>query len=272
MSYFPQRVFNGIEGQPSRDTMGPEVLSADIDKLIKMFNPAAVHDDGSQGGISEENLNFQLIADLIGIDQIQGLLADTVQAALAEILEKLDDHKSDFNNPHQVTSAQIVSVLFGTVEAGLTELASRIETEIQTRIAAIATETQARIAGDNATRALIEAEAAARASADGVLQTHIDEEELARKEADGTLGNRIDAEAVARAVGDENLRGALEVEALTRAAADGSISGNVSDVRADLDMWMQMFGTRTWQEVLDTCATWQDVLNFGTWMKVYLKA
>ena len=58
MSYKPQRTFNGTQGNPSTDTMGPEQLSHDIDELCKMFNPTAVHSDGSAGGVGADNLNF----------------------------------------------------------------------------------------------------------------------------------------------------------------------------------------------------------------------
>jgi hypothetical protein len=63
MTYKPARVYNGVVGQPSKDSMGPETLSADIDKIIKMFDPSATHDDGQQGGIGKGNLNFNLEED-----------------------------------------------------------------------------------------------------------------------------------------------------------------------------------------------------------------
>ena len=58
MSYKPQRTFNGTQGNPSTDTMGPEQLSHDIDELCKMFNPNAVHSGGEAGGVSTENMNI----------------------------------------------------------------------------------------------------------------------------------------------------------------------------------------------------------------------
>jgi hypothetical protein len=94
-AYYPEREFNGLEGQKSIETMGPEVLSKDLDALGKMFNPDAVHDDGSQGGISPENLNFPLDADIIGIEQIEGLVSTTVQGAIGEVFSAVTKEIAD---------------------------------------------------------------------------------------------------------------------------------------------------------------------------------
>lgn len=60
MSYKPQRTFMGSEGEYSVDDRGPEALKQDLDNLMNMFDPTAVHPDGSSGGINRENLAFDL--------------------------------------------------------------------------------------------------------------------------------------------------------------------------------------------------------------------
>lgn len=56
--YKPQRTFTASVGDPSTDLAGPEALEHDLDELAKMFNPDAVHDDETPGGIGPGNLNF----------------------------------------------------------------------------------------------------------------------------------------------------------------------------------------------------------------------
>ena len=76
MSYRPQRTFNGTQGNPSTDTMGPEQLSHDIDELCKMFNPTSVHSDGSAGGVTADNLNFTGL----DINEIGGVASGDIKA------------------------------------------------------------------------------------------------------------------------------------------------------------------------------------------------
>jgi len=52
----PTRKFSGIEGNYSKGLEGPEALKEDIDIINKMFDPLAVHEDLSPGGVGEENL------------------------------------------------------------------------------------------------------------------------------------------------------------------------------------------------------------------------
>lgn len=83
MSYKPQRTFNGTQGNPSTDTMGPEQLSHDIDELCKMFNPNAIHDGGAEGGIGADNLNFD-VNDIGGVSSsdIKALRRDSTDGTL----------------------------------------------------------------------------------------------------------------------------------------------------------------------------------------------
>ena len=60
----PQRTFSANPGETSIDNRGPDAIEKDIDHINKMFNPNSTHADGSQGGISESNLNFNLRGDL----------------------------------------------------------------------------------------------------------------------------------------------------------------------------------------------------------------
>lgn len=97
----PTRKFNGAAGQKSVDTMGPEALCEDLDKLMKMFDPNALHSDGTQGGISAENFNFSFddtgseetpsMAEQIGSREIEGISGTTVGAQLLDIVAKLLD-------------------------------------------------------------------------------------------------------------------------------------------------------------------------------------
>ncbi|MFV0515773.1 MAG: hypothetical protein ACK5MV_00035 [Aminipila sp.] len=105
----PTRQFNGVAGQKSVDNMGPEVLSADLDKIMKMFNPAAVHTDNSKGGIGLENLNFSFgdvgsdttlsMAEQIGSKAIAGISGTTVWnqlfAIVAMVLDRYTKAESD---------------------------------------------------------------------------------------------------------------------------------------------------------------------------------
>lgn len=93
MSYKPQRTFMGSEGEYSVDDRGPEALKQDLDNLMNMFDPTAVHPDGSPGGINRENLAFDLNgADMAGT--IGGKLdgtAMTVQQIADTLLNMVKD-------------------------------------------------------------------------------------------------------------------------------------------------------------------------------------
>jgi hypothetical protein len=150
---------------------------------------------------------------------------DLLRDDIVAVSDNLTAHKGDFDNPHRVTSDQIKSVLFGTVEKGLSELASRILAEAE-----------ARAAGDAKLTEAIEDEAEARVSAD--------------------IGER---------------RARLAEEA-ARKAQDKFLLESLTDMRKDLEAFMCSFGVRTWQDVLNDFPTWQDVLGADTWLKVQMKA
>ena len=56
LPYKPTRTFDAKVGDPSTGNAGPDGLKADIDKLRKMFDPDAIHDNGDSGGIHKGNL------------------------------------------------------------------------------------------------------------------------------------------------------------------------------------------------------------------------
>ena len=93
MSYKPQRTFMGSEGEYSVDDRGPEALKQDLDNLMNMFDPTAVHPDGSPGGINRENLAFDLngsdMAGTIG-GELDGV-AMTVQQIADTLLKMVKD-------------------------------------------------------------------------------------------------------------------------------------------------------------------------------------
>lgn len=93
MSYKPQRTFMGSEGEYSVDDRGPEALKQDLDNLMSMFDPTAVHPDGSVGGINRENLAFDLNgADMAGTigGKLDGV-AMTVQQIADTLLNMVKD-------------------------------------------------------------------------------------------------------------------------------------------------------------------------------------
>lgn len=99
MSYKPQRTFMGSEGEYSVDDRGPEALKQDLDNLMSMFDPTAVHPDGSTGGINRENLAFDLDgADMAGTigGKLDGVamtvqqIADTLLTMVKERYTKLE--------------------------------------------------------------------------------------------------------------------------------------------------------------------------------------
>lgn len=93
MSYKPQRTFMGSEGEYSVDDRGPEALKQDLDNIMSMFDPTAVHPNGSAGGINRENLAFDLngsdMAGTIG-GELDGV-AMTVQQIADTLLKMVKD-------------------------------------------------------------------------------------------------------------------------------------------------------------------------------------
>jgi len=56
LPYKPQRTFNGAEGAASVGDAGPTGIKNDTNEIVAMFDPLAVHGDGTVGGISIGNL------------------------------------------------------------------------------------------------------------------------------------------------------------------------------------------------------------------------
>ena len=96
----------------------------------------------------------------------------------------------------------LIEELKVALEAADAALDAKIDQEIADRTAAVSSEETARIAGDSALQANIDAEAAARAAQDTALSNSISDEALARSNADTTLQNNINAEATSRANAD----------------------------------------------------------------------
>lgn len=95
----PIRTFSANEGDYSVDNAGPDAIERDLDELAAMFDPTAVHSDGSPGGISPENFDFQLdgpdMSSKIGSAPIEGLTAENnVYSQLAAIVNILLTHSN----------------------------------------------------------------------------------------------------------------------------------------------------------------------------------
>jgi len=56
LPFKPVRTFSANVGDDSIGNAGPDAIENDIDKINKMFDPMAVHEDGTLGGISIGNL------------------------------------------------------------------------------------------------------------------------------------------------------------------------------------------------------------------------
>jgi hypothetical protein len=55
LPYKPQRTFNGAEGAASVGDAGPTGIKNDTNEIVAMFDPLAVHGDGTAGGIAIGN-------------------------------------------------------------------------------------------------------------------------------------------------------------------------------------------------------------------------
>lgn len=103
MSYKPVRQFSANEGDWSVDERGPDAIEHDLDVINRMFDPTAEHENGQQGGISEENLNFQFadeeFAAKIGNEILSYLGSSrTVSGqlrAIVNLLEGLENNKQN---------------------------------------------------------------------------------------------------------------------------------------------------------------------------------
>jgi len=60
----PVRQFSADAGDQSIGLKGPDAIEADLDKIMKMFDPNATHTDGSSGGIAGENFAQNSIGTL----------------------------------------------------------------------------------------------------------------------------------------------------------------------------------------------------------------
>jgi hypothetical protein len=214
--YYPDIKFRGREGQPSRDDMGPETLRGDLDKLAKMFNPNSVHEDDTPGGISPENLNFEFVAEMIDFDKIEGLVATTVQDAIAEVFADLKTHMADKDNPHEVTAEQVKEDVYGNVQDALREMLNEIAAEMHNRIL-----------NDDLLRDEINAEIEARLNRDDALQSAIDAESETRRAADSDLQEQLNEEITTRQESDAAFGGGMLTEANTRAAADAALLAEI---------------------------------------------
>jgi len=121
MSVFPQRQFNGVPGEPSVDTGGPDMIERDLDEINKMFNPNVTHTGGEQGGISKGNLNFTITNDYDNTEKAKVATAYT--------------HAGTTNaNPHatkagQIDNTTIAGVVGTNVQSTMEGLKSVIDTK-----------------------------------------------------------------------------------------------------------------------------------------------
>ena len=92
MAYLPTREFNANEGAKSTLSAGPDAIERDIDKIIKMFNPALTHEGGTPGGIGANNIQEFTPNAFISVPTFDGTgnLAD-VLSHLAKVLVNLFD-------------------------------------------------------------------------------------------------------------------------------------------------------------------------------------
>jgi hypothetical protein len=104
------------------------------------------------------------------------------------------------------------------------EAANQAKEKAQEANDAVAAETTAREAADNALETAYKA-------ADTVLDGKITAEATARTAADSALGVRIDAEATARASADSALSDRIDNEVTARANADTDLSGRIDALR-----------------------------------------
>lgn len=125
-----------------------------------------------------------------------------------------------------------------------TNLQAVIDSGATSTQAALAAETAARIAADEALQGAIATEAAARTAADEDLQTQIDNEVQARTDLNTTLSTAIaneanartaavSAEATTRAAADTALQNAIDAEALARTNADAAHTAAIAQEVAD---------------------------------------
>lgn len=118
MSYFPQRTFNGVPGEPSTDLGGPDELEKNIDDINAMFNPNATHSDGvTPGGITQENMASGVMSAVnITIEAITGLIGNTVQAVVQSLKNLVDSNKasSDAALANRYTKAEVDAMIAGS--------------------------------------------------------------------------------------------------------------------------------------------------------------
>lgn len=89
----PKRTFTGQEGQRSTGSAGPDAIRYDFDNLFAALDPSSNFQDGTQGGIGEENMKPGSITDdTIGnITVNQNLEATTNTGKLSRILSWLSN-------------------------------------------------------------------------------------------------------------------------------------------------------------------------------------
>jgi hypothetical protein len=187
----------------------------------------------------------------ISFEEITGLVADTVQDAIAEFYNQFVAHRDDKDNPHDVTSDQVASALFGDVENGL----SFVDAETANLQAQIDAEAQK---ADNHIRDYNNPHRVRSDQVSSALYGNVEN-------GLSDLSAGLAGEAAARINGDAE-------EAAEREAADNGIRGDIGSLSDALAALAGMFGTYTWGEINDLYPTWQDVLdNCGTWLNVLVK-
>lgn len=100
MAFKPQRKFMGSEGDYSVDYKGPDAIKEDLDSINRMFDPTSIHENGETGGISRDNLSFNMMdtgfADTLGAKAIPGIISakNTIQSVLEAVVEVILSHSN----------------------------------------------------------------------------------------------------------------------------------------------------------------------------------
>jgi hypothetical protein len=222
----------------------------------------------------------------ISFEAVEGLVASTVQDAIAEVYTLLttetnereeeddslwsavDDAVDVENAIRQGLEAEIAARAAGdaSLSAEVSEKAPISHASTERTYGAADTQRYGHMRF--ATDAEIEGGAQTeKAVTPAQLGTKLDAEASARMSADAALRMNVEAETQARKAADA-------AEASARATADGAIEGDVSAVRADIEAVLTLLGPRrAWQDVLNGYSTWAGVkTNGGSWLKTQMKS
>jgi len=90
--YIPTREFDGEIGKASIGIGGPDAIEADLDKLMRMFNPESTHPDGTKGGIGSNNIQEGAVSNssIATISELEDVLPpESKPTKYSEILSRM---------------------------------------------------------------------------------------------------------------------------------------------------------------------------------------